>query len=130
MSYLYLFLVLFLKMYILCLSYAENRLREEHFLTLTPWWMIQKRYLPTSPTCSKCNGRVFRLNSCLQFLDNLCWTCTKWVKLLIFRTCNCYVCISIEYKKSYICININFKFINQNLMNVLYNNDINNLAQF
>lgn len=53
----------------------KRKLQEDMFMTLSPWWMIKQHFLPLNPPCFACGGKVFRLNSCYEYLDSLCWTC-------------------------------------------------------
>lgn len=70
-------IIVFKKIIFMNFSSVENRLRDEHFLPLCPLWMVKKRYLPLNRPCDSCNGTIFHLNSCYEFLDGLSWTCNN-----------------------------------------------------
>ncbi|GFY51684.1 uncharacterized protein TNIN_91961 [Trichonephila inaurata madagascariensis] len=55
----------------------RERLRKENFIPLSIWWLLQRRYFPTTLPCSFCTSKRFIVDEDNQFPDGFCWTCSS-----------------------------------------------------
>ncbi|GFT67910.1 uncharacterized protein NPIL_573841 [Nephila pilipes] len=57
--------------------HEEERLRKEHFISLSVWWLLQRHYIPTTSPCNYCGSKKFIVDKKAEFPDGFCWTCTN-----------------------------------------------------
>ncbi|GFR22393.1 uncharacterized protein TNCT_217161 [Trichonephila clavata] len=55
----------------------RERLRKENYISLPIWWLLQRRYFPTTPPCNFCTSKRFIVDEDKQSSDGFCWTCSS-----------------------------------------------------